>query len=146
MIVCAEVLCYSVLENVKNFQSSFLLVNTIFRKSVSACLCVILLHIIQTSHNTRMCWICVLQISKSLENGEYRIMVSFIIVCLCDILHRMWDKRFWYYFLLNRNENNSGSMWVIFRREETDVVNIGNTKFTAILDAMPYCLFIWIGC
>jgi len=45
VIVCDEVLCYSVLENVKHFQSSFLFVNTIFRKLVSACLCVILLHI-----------------------------------------------------------------------------------------------------
>ena len=59
IIVCAEVLCYSVLENVKHYQSSFLLVNTILRKFVSACLCVILLHIMQTSHN--MCKICFLQ-------------------------------------------------------------------------------------
>jgi hypothetical protein len=105
---------------------------------VSACLRVILLHITYTSHY--MCWICVLQTSNSLENGEYRIMVSFISVCLCDILRYMWDQRFWYYFLLNQNENNSGSMWVIFRREELNAVNSGNTKVTVVLDAMPYCL------
>ena len=31
-------------------------------------------------------------------------------------------------------------MWVIFRREEIDVVNIGNTKIAVIVDVMPYCL------
>jgi len=31
-------------------------------------------------------------------------------------------------------------MWVIFRREEIDVPNTGNTKVAVILDAMPYWL------
>lgn len=81
--MCAEVLCYSILENVKHLQSSFRLVNTILRKFVPACLSVVLLQITRKSHS--MCRICVLQTCNSLENGEYRIMVIFSSVYVCVI-------------------------------------------------------------